>query len=93
MLTTLTVDVYCQKTHEGSLIYRLYVNDDLLTERTWRWPVYKTYINEIIEVELEPGSHSVRLVNADGNITFNNVTINKKTVSKTNQLQEFAFVI
>ena len=41
--------------------YRIYVNDDLFTERTWVWN-QQTYIDETLWAELESGiSHTVRL--------------------------------
>ena len=41
-------------------IYRLYVNDDLLTERTWIWGC-DTVIDEEVIVRLELGNHTIRL--------------------------------
>jgi hypothetical protein len=93
MLAKVSIDVYCRTTHEGNLIYRLYVDRDLLTERTWIWPAYDTYINELIEVDLIPGNHCVQLVNPGSNITFRNVNVNNVPVSKAEQLQEFVFTI
>jgi hypothetical protein len=92
MLTTVAIDVYCQKTHEGNLVYRLYMDNDLLTERTWIWPAYEIYLNEVMEVELEPGEHCVKLIN-DNNITFKNVSVNQNIVSIADKLQEFVFKI
>ena len=41
--------------------YRLYVNDDLITERTWVWD-QQTYVEETLWAELASGiSHTVRL--------------------------------
>jgi hypothetical protein len=41
--------------------YRLYVNDDLITERTWIWDM-QTYVEEDIRVEVPPGiNHTIRL--------------------------------
>jgi hypothetical protein len=93
MLTSVSVDVYCQKTHEGSLIYRLYVDNDLLTERTWIWPAYETYLNESMEIDVDPGKHQIKLINFDKNITFKNVCVNKQLVSKGDRLQEFEFTV
>lgn len=61
---SLRVQVHCLQPnwveHENSR-YRLYVNDDLITERTWIWPV-NNYIEEEILVEVaEHESHIVRL--------------------------------
>ena len=41
--------------------YRIYVNDDLITERTWIWD-QQTYVEETLWAELASGiSHTVRL--------------------------------
>ena len=41
--------------------YRIYVNDDLMTERTWVWD-RQTYVEETLWAELANGiSHTVRL--------------------------------
>jgi hypothetical protein len=41
-----------------SPIYRLYVNDELFTERTWVWT--DTALEENLQVEAEPGVYEVR---------------------------------
>ena len=61
---SLRVQIHCLQPnwveHENSR-YRLYVNDDLITERTWIWPV-NTYIEEDLLVDVtERESHIVRL--------------------------------
>ena len=72
-----TVDVYCTRS-EGSPIYRLYVDDDLLTERNWAWPAYETYVREHIEVDVGPGSHKIDFVDCSNNNIFylKNITVN-----------------
>ena len=41
--------------------YRLYINDDLITERTWIWDM-QTYIEEDLRVEVDKGiNHTIRL--------------------------------
>lgn len=59
-LVSLTVDVYCSSS-EGEPSYRIYVDDELLTERSWTWPAYEIYITEHIEVDLEPGAHRLHV--------------------------------
>lgn len=39
--------------------YRVYVNDELFTERTWRWT--DSYINETLQISAVPGVYSIRL--------------------------------
>ena len=60
----LTVEVHCLKpswvNHENNK-YRIYVNDDLLTERTWIWDL-TILINEIIWIDIPANStNTVRL--------------------------------
>ena len=60
----LTVEVHCLKpswvNHENNK-YRIYVNDDLLTERTWIWDL-TILINEIIWIDIPATSaNTVRL--------------------------------
>jgi hypothetical protein len=40
-------------------IYRVYVNDELFTERTWRWDD-EYYLREEIQIEAEPGEYAIR---------------------------------
>jgi len=61
MNIVLSVDVYCRKFRDGKTIYRVYVDNDLLTERNWIWPV-NVYVRENIEVDVEPGIHRIRVV-------------------------------
>jgi hypothetical protein len=50
-------DVYCE--WEGlSPIYRVYVNDELFTERTWIWT--DCYLEEILQIEADPGEYTLR---------------------------------
>ena len=60
----LTVEIHCLKpswvNYENNR-YRLYVNDDLITERTWIWGS-DTCIDENFYVDLIPGNfNSMRL--------------------------------
>ena len=38
--------------------YRVYVNDELFTERTWRWT--GAYLEENLQIEAEPGEYQLR---------------------------------
>lgn len=50
-------DVYCD--WEGlDPIYRVYVNDELFAERTWRWN--NSYLEEILQIEADPGKYNLR---------------------------------
>ena len=35
--------------------YRLYLNDELFAERTWRWT--DSYLEEMLQIEAEPGKY------------------------------------
>ena len=58
-------DVDCSWT-ETPPIYRVYVDDELFAERTWRWK--DEYLEEMIQIEAEPGEYviSYELVNSPG---------------------------
>ena len=73
---SLTVDVWCK--YEGEPpIYRVYVDTDLLTERTFIWQSGEQYIREHIEVNLVPGVHWVSVEKVSEFCTFyiKNVTV------------------
>ena len=58
-------DVDCSWT-ETPPVYRVYVDDELFAERTWRWK--DEYLEEMIQIEAEPGEYviSYELVNSPG---------------------------
>ena len=48
-------------------VYRLYVNDELMTERSWRWT--DCYLVEELQISAEPGTYTLRYELVDsGNI-------------------------
>jgi hypothetical protein len=54
---SVTADIYCR--WEGSPpTYRLYVNDELFTERTFVWK--GGYLTECFHVSAEPGEYRLR---------------------------------
>jgi hypothetical protein len=51
-------NVYCR--YEGlPPIYRVYINDELFTERTWIWNA-NLYLKEDIQIQAEPGDYNIR---------------------------------
>jgi hypothetical protein len=49
-------DVYCD--WEGlNPIYRVYVNDELFAERTWRWT--DAYLEEMLQIEADSGEYNL----------------------------------
>ena len=88
MHVCIDVDVWCQHT-DSSPVYRVYVDNDMLTERTFIWPGARNYITEHIEVDIEPGVHQVRIENCSGHgVTFiaDNIRVN-------GQIAQLQFVI
>ena len=51
-------DVHCDCAVDQRPIYRLYVNDELFTERTWIWE--NVYLEEVIPILAEPGDYVIR---------------------------------
>ena len=71
----ITVDIYAKNSTEQLLRYRVYVDNDLLTERDFKWAGHKIYVKENILVNLEPGTHNIRVE------TIGNGTINAKNIT------------
>ena len=57
--TKVQFDIHCKWKDGPAPSYRVYVNDELFTERTWIWRGY--YINEMLQIEAEPGEYCVRV--------------------------------
>jgi len=99
MHTKLEVDVYSHWSIDPP-VYRLYVNGEMLTERTFGWPSYQNYIKEHLFCDLDTGVHTFKLENLDRNARFeidnfkvNNTTVNKNLL-KTNDLEiEWRFIV
>lgn len=90
-LRVLCVDVHCNSTVAGTPVYRVYVDSDLLTERTWCWPAYSVYVRENIEVDLEPGEHQLTVEECvtQGCIVVKNFTVDGAGISS----QDLSFTI
>ena len=39
-------------------VYRVFVNDEMFAERTWRWTT--EYLEEMLQIEVEPGHYKLR---------------------------------
>jgi hypothetical protein len=94
-VVSVKVDVYCDHVQTGEPVYRVYVDGDLLTERTWIWPTYEVYIRENIEVEVGTGSHLLRIENVYNNANFacKNLTVNGQVVAPEPLGLDLAFVV
>jgi hypothetical protein len=75
-LHEITVDVYASG-GDVQPRYRVYIDNDLLTERDFVWPAHEIYVEEHIQVRLMPGKHSVRIeqVGTNGKIHAKNVVV------------------
>jgi hypothetical protein len=83
MHTKLEVDVYSHWS-DNPPIYRIYVDNEMLIERTFGWPSYQNYITEHMYCDLDTGVHSLCLENLDANSRFDldYFTIDKNPVNK-----------
>ena len=81
---SVSVDVYCTRS-EGAPSYRVYVDEELLTERSWTWPAYEIFIREQIEVDVEPGAHRVTIRECGVEPVFvaSNYVVNGSTLGNT----------
>lgn len=73
-------DVHCHHGDEMYLPgYRVYLDQDLLTERTFVWSRSDEYVEELATVKLSSGPHSLkidRINDPRGLLRVNNVRIN-----------------
>jgi hypothetical protein len=69
MESQLSLDIYVNipswvgqlsESQQGELRYRVYIDDELITERTWIWGD-SVYLKEIIWVDIEPGQHCLKI--------------------------------
>ena len=83
MHAKLEVDVYSHWS-DNPPIYRIYVDNEMLIERTFGWPSYQNYITEHMYCDLDTGVHTLCLENLDSNSRFEleHFTVDKQTVNK-----------
>ena len=83
MHTKLEVDVYGHWS-DNPPDYRIYVNDEMMIERTFGWTSYQNYITEHMYCNLDTGVHTLRLENLDANSRFDlaSFTVDKNPVNK-----------
>ena len=79
---TLTVDVYASW---GSVSprYRVYVDNNLLTERDFVWSGTDQFVRENIIVNLQPGFHTLKVeqINTGGTIRTENIIVDGEASS------------
>lgn len=99
MLHKLEVSVHSHW-NDNPPVYRLYIDNEMLVERTFSHTPYQFFIIENIFCNLETGVHSLLLENLDSNARFelenfqvDGTTVNKNLV-KTNGIKtEWRFII
>lgn len=55
----ISCDVHCEWNGSDTR-YRLYVNDELFTERSWIWNSKDYYLEEIVTIEAVPGMYNIK---------------------------------
>jgi hypothetical protein len=81
-------------------VYRIYVDQELITERKFRWKSYEFYIKELVSCYLETGIHTIKLenVNKDGRFELdqfivNSTPVNRYFLSQGDNQVEWRFII
>lgn len=82
----ITVDIYCQWEADPKA-YRIYIDDELLTERTYHWRNTDQFVQENIVIAVPAGQHEFRLESVDPQFKgfrWQNFTIDNQPVSAAN---------
>jgi hypothetical protein len=83
---SISVDVWCNYDDFVKPAYRVYVDSDMLTERTFIWKSASQFIREHIEVNLAPGVHYLTIENLSPEMAayrIENVQVDGVTVAAT----------
>jgi hypothetical protein len=83
MHAKLEVDV-CSHWSDNPPVYRIYVDNEMLVERTFGWPSYQNYVREHMYCDLDTGVHTLCLENLDSHSRFEleHFTVDKLPVNK-----------
>jgi hypothetical protein len=99
MHTKLEVDVYGHWSDDPP-IYRIYIDNEMLIERTFGWPSYQNYITEHMYCDFETGVHTLSLENLDPNsrfeleyFTVDKTAVNKNLLKTNGARIEWRFVV
>ena len=57
----LAIDIKCDWIGYTAPIYRVYVDGDLLTERSYIWDGVREYVREHLLVNIAPGTHTLKI--------------------------------
>jgi hypothetical protein len=61
MIVEIVANIYCDNLSAENTAYRLYIDGDLYTERTFIWSHRKNYVSECSYADLGSGTHEVRV--------------------------------
>ena len=76
-------DVYC-KWDGSDTRYRVYINNELFTERSWIWSGKEYYLEEIITIEAPPGLYKIKyelLEPSDSKLKIRNMRVASKNAA------------
>lgn len=83
----ISAEIYCNWDQQAP-VYRVYVDQDLLTERTYKWVNPEQFVCERIVVNLESGMHELRIQAVDSadqdKFSVKNVHINHQPAPYVN---------
>lgn len=85
-MTKLEIDLFCN-IRRDKVAYRLYVNDELMTERDYIWDNTKQYLTEIVPLDIDPGTHTIHIENLNpdnGEFSINTIRLNGKIITLYN---------
>jgi hypothetical protein len=78
-IVEVTADIYATA---DLAIYRLYVDDNLMTERTVRWDWRKQYVEERVIIQVPAGTtHSIRVEGPS--VVMKNITVDGRPSTST----------
>lgn len=86
----LVAAIRCIGTDKNS--YRIYVDNDLITERTFIWDKDQTYISEHIFVSLSPGAHEIKVETVQSESDFFRI-IHLECENKLLELTKGVFIL
>ncbi len=85
-LAAVTADIYASG---PGAVYRVYIDDTLMTERTFIWQPNENYITEQMVINADENiAHTVRVISLDPAVTFTikNVTVHQQKSETTFRL-------
>lgn len=87
MEVEISAEIHCEWDQQAP-VYRVYVDQDLLTERTYRWINPEQFVCERIIVNLEPGIHKLEIQSVNpadqSKFSVRNVHVNHQLVPYVN---------